>query len=307
MPYFFQLSAMMQIIATGVCSAAWSAFAPHIPLVGIFLAPFFLIPLFLVSFSQNKGAGALAAFISGCLTFLLSGPLPALAFFIIYFTLFLYLSFLFLQKDEKGIFRYSLGDILSKLSSLVLIIISAGLVILRMQNIDWQVSLEEQMSQIPLSTSDLKSLIHQLITWLPGLLGVSILGTLTLNAYIAQILLEKHQRQVRTRQALDWDSPLYWDIIFIMGLMLWLLAEFWQTHSIMVFAKAILSIACLPLIFIGFRICYLQLRQQASGKMWFFLLTIVSFLLVWPLVFIVILGLIEPWYGLTQYYASKQE
>jgi hypothetical protein len=138
------------------------------------------------------------------------------------------------------------------------------------------------------------------MSWLPSLLGLSVIASLAANASIAQWILQKQKKNLRVLTSSEWNIPLYWDIIAIIGLMTGCLAKAWNLSELMIAAKTIISFSCIPLGVIGLRVCYLRLSSVPAGRLWFRMLCIFSFLLVWPFVFIVLLGFIEPWYGLTQ-------
>ncbi len=303
---FSHLSPLQQAILAGVVSAFWSMAAPFIPLFGIFLAPLFLVPLFLVSFSHPTEFRFLA-FIASSLTILVfQGVMPAFILVLFYFTPSLYLSSLFLKKSSSGTFSYRYGDILSKMILGVLCAEILGLVILNSLNIDWQASFHHHLQKLSFLTVENKIFLDHFIPWIPGLLGISLLMTLVANACLAQKILLSFQQSLRLPQGIqDWSSPLYWDIIFISSLMIEIAGSVWNLSYANVVGKTILSLSSLPLLFIGLRICYLKLSSFSSGRILFRLLVILSFLLVWPLLFVVLLGLIEPWYGLMKRFPSS--
>ena len=303
---FFNLPPLLQASSAGFLSALWSIVIPKIPGVGLLLSPFLLVPLFFISLSRGLRYGSQAGLISTLCIFLLASPLAGYVFLFIHFIPFIAISTLILQKKASTEWSNSLGMILSKITAVLLIIIVSSLIALNNKSIDWQHNILQHLDQIVAPSPSAKPLIEQTIGWLPSLLGLSMILSLTANAYVAHALLEKFHRNLRIFQRVDWYVPLYWDVIGVLGLMIWILGKFYGSPQTLIIAKTIISLSCIPLAFIGVRICYLRLSWLPGGRLWFRLLCVVSFLLVWPFIFIVLLAFIEPWYGLTQRFSKNQ-
>jgi len=312
---FFNLPPFLQAGLAGFISALWSIAIPQIPGIGLLLSPFLLVPLFFVSFSVGLRIGLQAGLISTFFVFLLASPLAGCGFFILHFVPFMMISALFHQhKRERPISKdegcaewsYGAGTILSNMTGGFLFVIVGGLILMNSQNIDWQQNILQHLDQIAAQSASLKLMVEKVVGWLPSLLGVSMIASLTANAYVAQRLLEKTRNNLRVFQKEDWQIPLCWDIVVVLGMMMWSLGKFFGMPQTLLIAKTVITLGCVPLGFIGLRICYLRLNWQASGRLWFRLLCVLSFLLVWPLIFIVLLGFIESWYGLTQRFSKNQ-
>ncbi len=303
---FFNLPPLLQAGLAGFISALWSIAIPQIPGIGLLLSPFLLVPLFFVSFSVGLRIGLQAGLISTFFVFLLASPLAGCGFFILYFVPFMMISALFHQHKTNTEWSYGAGIILSNMTGVFLLVIVGGLIIMSSQNIDWQQGILQHLDQIAAQSASLKPMVEKVVPWLPSLLGVSMIASLTVNAYVAQTLLEKTRNNLRVFQKEDWQIPLCWDIVVVLGMMMWSLGKFFGLPQTLLIAKTVITLGCVPLGFIGLRICYLRLDWQASGRLWFRLLCVLSFLLVWPLIFIVLLGFIESWYGLTQRFSKNQ-
>ncbi len=303
---FFNLPPLLQAGLAGFISALWSIAIPQIPGIGLLLSPFLLVPLFFVSFSVGLRIGLQAGLISTFFVFLLASPLAGCGFFILHFVPFMMISALFHQHKTNTEWSYGAGIILSNMTGVFLLVIVGGLIIMSSQNIDWQQGILQHLDQIAAQSASLKPMVEKVVPWLPSLLGVSMIASLTVNAYVAQTLLEKTRNNLRVFQKEDWQIPLCWDIVVVLGMMMWSLGKFFGLPQTLLIAKTVITLGCVPLGFIGLRICYLRLDWQASGRLWFRLLCVLSFLLVWPLIFIVLLGFIESWYGLTQRFSKNQ-
>jgi hypothetical protein len=300
MSVFFHLSPLLQSVLAGLATAFWSITAPYLPVVGIVISPLFLIPLFFTSFRLGLTNALIAGLTSIFILYLFSGPLAASLFVFIHFIPFMGISFLFLHTNKGGKWAYGVGNILSKTTLSFLILFEVALVFLWSQDIYWQEIVQTQLQQLISLRPELKPIIDSLMSWLPSLVGLSVISSLVANAAISQCILQKRKINLRILNYYDWNIPLYWDIIAVIGLMVWCLAKAIDIPDLLIAAKTIISFNCIPLGVIGLRICYLRLSLVPGGRIWFRMICIFSFLLVWPFVFIVLLGFIEPWYGLTQ-------
>ncbi|RZI46045.1 hypothetical protein [Candidatus Finniella inopinata] len=302
---FFNLPPLLQTTLAGLVSALWAVIIPQIPVIGLILSPFLLVPLFFVSFSLGLKSGLQAGLSAVFFAFLISSPLAGYAFFILHFMPFMAISALFLyQKNDH--WTHAPGMILSKMTMTFLLLVLGGLALLNAQEIDWQQSILRHLDQMTTASPSLSPMIEQMVGWLPSLVGLSMMASLTANVYTAQTLLKKVHRNLRHFQGEAWQVPTYWDIMVVVSMMAWMLFKFLCLPQTLLMAKTAALLSCVPLGFTGFRICYLRLSALASGRLWFRVLCMACFLLVWPLVFIVLLGFIEPWYALTQRFSQNQ-
>jgi hypothetical protein len=117
------------------------------------------------------------------------------------------------------------------------------------------------------------------------------------NASLAQRLAVKGHLTQRP-YPLPQDSQLYenWDLVLAAGLLLIL-------TDISLFAfmgKNIALMSCVPLFLVGLKVVYAWLKQFDNPKFWVAGVIFMSIFLVWPAMFIVMFGILEPTARLSQ-------
>lgn len=282
------------------------------PFLSLFLNYFNVLPLFLVSLSIGLSAGIGAATFSLLGIFLAFGIYQAVGFLIISFLPFLLLSYLILKpstSNEHSDFQYPLGIIVSKVSLYVLLVTLIVFSFLNESGIDIRGSIHHFLNGVIPSelTVQKEKLVDQLIDVLPGIMLVSWIVTGMMNAFVAQRILLKQQQSLRPIRSNDYIFDTYWDIIVTAALMLIILNHFYHLPFLSLIGKTMALLGCLPLAAVGFRICQLRFSNGRLKGFGFSILIFLTFLLVWPLLVIVLLGFIEPWYGLTQRIAEKNQ
>ncbi|NBT85835.1 MAG: DUF2232 domain-containing protein [Alphaproteobacteria bacterium] len=282
------------------------------PFLSIFLNYFNILPLFLVSLSIGLSAGIGAATFSLLGIFLLFGAYQTVGFFVISYLPFLLLSYFILKTnsaDKHSGFQYPLGIIVSKVSLYILLVTVITFALLNESGIDIRASIHHFLEGvIPQELSVQKEkLLDQLVDVLPGVMLISWIVTGFMNAFVAQRILLKQQQNLRSVQAEDYIFDTYWDIIVTAALMLIILNHFYHSPFLSLIGKTVTLLGCLPLAAVGFRICHLRFSTGRLKGVGFSILIFLTFLLVWPLLLIVLLGFIEPWYGLTQRIAEKNQ
>ncbi|MBY0282063.1 MAG: YybS family protein [Alphaproteobacteria bacterium] len=282
------------------------------PFLSLFLNYFNVLPLFLVSLSLGLNAGVSAATIALIGIFLAFGAYQAIGFTFISYLPFLLLSYLILKPNlsrEDSDFKYPLGIIVSKVSLCVLLVSLTFFAFLYESGIDVRGSIHHFLNDMipPELTIDKAKLVDQLVDIIPGIMMVSWIVTGLMNALVAQRILVKQQEALRSLQESDYTFENYWDIVVTAALMLIILNHFFHLPLLSLIGKTAAFLGCLPMAAVGFRICQLRFSTGRFKGVGFSILIFLTFLLVWPLLIIVLLGFIEPWYGLTQRIAEKNK
>lgn len=126
----------------------------------------------------------------------------------------------------------------------------------------------------------------------PGLVGASWVLMGVVNCYLAQRLLQKYSRNLRTfNYEYDVRFHQWWDIILVAGLLLTRL----NFGQIDIFAKNIVIIACIPLYISGVNVIYKWVKKNELSGVWLIFVMLTSVIFVWPAMFIVGLGFVQPW------------
>jgi hypothetical protein len=293
----------------GAAVVAVSFISSLVPILGLFLNYFSALPLFLMSFAFGLQFGVRAATVAIFGFILFGGAYHAIGFLVITYIPFLLLSYFFLRPDSfGGGFRYPLADVLSKVNLCLLFSLVVSLLGLSFYGIDIRQSVQHFLEQaLPSGFLSIQpTAIAHLIDIFPSVLTISWVSTSLVNALLAYQLLARKNLSIRIIDvSKDINFNVYWDIVVTFGFMLIIGHHYWTLPLLSILGKTIMLMGCLPLLALGFRICYLAVQGTESKRFWFAVIIIMSFLLVWPLLIIVLLGFIEPWYGLTQRFAEK--
>ena len=291
------------ILRGGALSAAFSFIVFVTPIFGVIfhflaLAPLFYVGLRLrlngfVAASLFPLSGIVAAAgILGGLTFLLTCIVPSI----------LVLYWHFCKKGRN--FSYSRTEILHNFSKLIL----AGVIGLLF--FVW-VSNRDILSIFGMDSENIKRLgnispaTNNVIELLPGVSSFLLMLMIWLNYQIAYAFSLKVQK-IRAIDHTIKSLPNFWDIALVGSLWLYLLQKLVLHSSILnIASKTILCVSFFPLMVEGLDILRLMARFYKISALVYFITLSFVFLLVWPMVFVVALGLVEPWYGLKQRYIKS--
>lgn len=166
---------------------------------------------------------------------------------------------------------------------------------------------------------DLKSFIHQTPKMLSqhiemdGFIELLLSFFLTswfvqvlLNAVLAKFILIK--KSIITSKLVDpWYLPRFWDIPLTIGLLIMLLAQWFDAPYLHVWGRSIAINSALMLGLVGGRIFYTLIMNRTQKKIFFWLYVLSCFLLAWPFIIVVVLAFIEPWYDLTKIHTAKKQ
>lgn len=291
------------ILRGGALSAALSFIFFISPIFGVIshflaLAPLFYVGLrlrlngFIVASSfPLSGIVATAGIFAG-ITFLLTCIAPS--------ALILYWHF---YKKGRS-FSYARTEILHNFSKLFL----AGMIGLLF--FAW-VSNRDILSIFGMDSENIKRLsnispaTNNVIELLPGVSSFMLMLMIWLNYNIAYGFSLKIQK-IRTIDSTVKSLPNFWDIVLVSSLWLYLFQKLMLHSNILSIAsKTILCISFFPLMVEGLDIVRLMARFYKISPLVYFIILSLVFLLVWPIVFVVALGLVEPWYGLKQRYIKS--
>lgn len=291
------------ILRGGVLSAAFSFIFFISPIFGVIfhflaLAPLFYVGLrlrlngFIVASSFPLSGIIATAGIFGGMTFLLTCVAPS--------ALILYWHF---YKKGRN-FSYSRAEILHNFSKLFLVGIIGLLFFAWASNRDI-LSIFGMDSENIKRLSDISPATNNVIELLPGISSFMLMLIIWLNYQIAYAFSLKVQK-IRAIDNAVTSLPNFWDIILVSSLWLYLLQKLMLHSSILnIASKTILCVSFFPLMVEGLDIFRLMARFYKISPLVYFIILSFVFLLVYPLVFVVALGLVEPWYGLKQRYIKS--
>lgn len=295
------------IIQGGILCAAFSFVSLFIPIVGIVFNYFSLLPLFYVGLSLGI-RGYLAAItipligsicllgISGFVVFSISIILPSIA--ILYWH--------FLKKADTYV--YSNIDILHLFTSSFFVVACLCFAYFKFSiSADWLANLHQHIEEINKITK-VQTSVQSIVESLPGVFSFLWLLMIWVNFQIAYGMALKANISIRKpRTNENRILKPTWDIALVSSLWLMVLNSLFAGPEILkIFARTCACISSFPLLIDGIETIQLIARARKMPRYTVIFSMIVTFMLVWPMIFIVLLGLVEPWYGLKQKYLSKR-
>ena len=259
-------------------------------IVFLILSYFSLVPIAIAFISFGRMQGGVAAVVYFVLSLLLYGPLPTCGALLINLAPLCLFTILITPSNQQSHHvraTIRVGVSFSKVALFCLVV-----VVIAMLSVFDIASLTPIVDEID-GKLDGKffNVSRKVVEVLPGIITFSAFINMILNTYIANRLAQ--QLQLRFRKFPlpgDYYIPGYWDIVFVAGLLLQLTG----VETLVFVGKNVSLIACMPLYLLGFSTVFLWLDKQENRGVWLGLLAILSVLLVWPGVFIVFLGLVEP-------------
>jgi len=301
----------MTALLAGGAVVLLSLLSSAFPLLGMFLNYFTVLPLFLVSLSLGMNAGIFAALAAFLGIFLMIGAYQAAGFLAITCLPFLLLSYFALQTKSSSsavVFSYPLGVVLSKTTLSVGAVVLALFILLEGAGVDIRASIYHFLDSLIANelVPEKARILNQLVDIFPGIIVLSCLSTAILNALMAQKILIQKKLALRQPQPDDLSFDGFWDIVVTAALMMIISGSIFDSSSLSLLGKTVALLGAVPLGFAGFRVFYLRFFKDRFKAISFGVLVLLTFLLVWPLLFIVLLGFIEPWYGLAQPGAVKK-
>jgi hypothetical protein len=126
----------------------------------------------------------------------------------------------------------------------------------------------------------------------PGIMAISWIMMGLFNCYFAQKLLQKYSKNIRTFHVKsDGYFHQWWDIAMVAALML----SYVHFSQINLLAKNLVLIVCIPLYILGLNVIYRWVSRNKLSGLWLIFIIITSVIFIWPAVFIVSLGFVQPW------------
>ena len=294
---------LLLILQGGSLCAAFSFLIFMWPLPGILAKFFSLAPIFYVGICLGVKACAIAIAIPLLWTLVILGANQCIATLILFMPVILILHWHFLKAN--GRYKNSMTDILHIFSSRFFYFIVGCLLTLKVLNIPW-------IENLQINFSETVKLLHvqapnNLFEILPS--GVVFLWLLMIwinfqMAYGIAIKVNKAKHKPSIKQNM-YLQPI-WDIVLIASLCLMLLNNLlFNSLFLAVFSRILVGASAFPLFIDGLETAQIIARTNKYPKIAVRIFLIFTFMLVWPMIFVVLLGLMEPWYGLKQKYLSK--
>lgn len=293
------------IIQGGALCAAFSFMIFINPALGSITNFFSLLPIFYVGICLGIQGFLFATIIPLIGYFVLLGPAGVFSFILsLFLPAFIILHTHFFK--ENGHYKFSSLDIVHKLSGYFLILITASFIYIKyshnlvFENFVKKIKAFNNAAKISLET-------NSLIESIPGITIFIVVLMIWLNFQTAYALALKANKNLRkqTKRQLSLLPPV-WDIAFIFSLWLVIANQlFVESLLLNIFSRAALCLCSFPLLIDGIEIIQLVAKVHKLPPISITIFIMLTFLLVWPMIFIVLLGLIEPLCGIKKKYYSK--
>jgi hypothetical protein len=276
-------------IFCGALSAALALFPLKFNIISFLIAYFAALPLFFVGLCWGFYRLLLGALIAFGIFSIKAGMHAGFVFLITT-----------LAPASLIVYRFQKGDpagyIVSWVTGLTIAIFLGVLLVLSVQSVNVLDLLHSWFSFFS-EEQAFKNLHEQIIPLLPGISSISWMMMCLVNASVAQRLAVKGHLTQRP-YPLPKDSQVYesWDLVLAAGLLLIL-------TDIPLFAfmgKNIALMSCVPIFLVGLKVVYVWLKQFDNPKFWVVGVIFMSIFLVWPAIFIVMFGVLEPTARLSQ-------
>lgn len=293
------------IIQGGALCAAFSFMVLLNPFLGLFVGLFTLLPLFYVGLSLGIRGFIFSSFIPLIGYLLLLGPLGFITFMIsLFLPAFILLYWHFFR--EKSTYKFSSIDIVHKLSSYALAIATLGFAYLKFTN-STIFEVFARKIEVVNNLAKTPTISAPVIEMVPGIISFFGLLMLWLNFQTAYAMALRTNKAIRKpAKTQNVFLPPVWDIIFVTALWLTIANQlFIKSSLISIFSRTSLCIAAFPLLIDGLETIQLIAKAHKLPALSVVIFITMTFLLVWPMTFIVLLALMEPLCGIKKKYYSK--
>lgn len=254
-----------------------------LPLVGGLLSYFSSVPLYILLFHLGAPATIIGSF-TVCIIISLLQNTQGLGIWITHFLplVSIALSYRFkpMQVAPYYIFHMLCGVALA-IMCLALIVFSPS----------FEKKFEQMLPSLELLAKNFHIIPAVLIRFLPGIIGISWVLMSFGNYMFAYTLAPKMSSQFKPYQNNLWYMPHMWDIPFLSGLMFILLNNWFEYSFFYLAGPSMTLFSSFPLLLKGFRNIYTLVNKPAV----FWLIFSLSFILAWPLLFVVLSTFVEPW------------
>jgi hypothetical protein len=139
---------------------------------------------------------------------------------------------------------------------------------------------------------DMEPFFIKVFPFLPGLFAFSLGALIILNAILAQGLLVRFKRNLRPTPSLEnLQVPNSFLIIFGLAIILSLIG----VGSIEVLGKSMAFVLTFPFFLVGLGMIHRMLRKTSFVILGLTLFYVILLLLLWPALFVILLGMLKPW------------
>jgi hypothetical protein len=284
----------------GLSSFLLTVLGAYIPGFGVllnYLAPF---PLFLVGMHQGVPSGIQAAFVFGVLFLLAFGPWAMGVFWFSTIIPVFIVLLSTLKKDASGNFPTPFF-IIERMCGWGILITIGSLLFLEVYGINVSKTITDSLTLLFENTAFLQNQpLDFLAQLLPAALTSSWLMHSVFMAFLAQKILVSQGKNMRHIPPFRAPKRHVWDINLAGGMIISLMGGFLNSPLIAMCGKCIVIYALFPLGALGLYTLNLMQKYYNVGVFLFYGGLTLAFLLVWPLAIIVLLGFVEPWYGLNK-------
>lgn len=291
----------------GLVCAAFSLVPLSFSILALILNYFSSLPLYLVAFGWGWQKGARACFVTFLIFLVSLGVSASFALSVTTLIPVLTISAAFLHRvsaskdGSEEMEWYPARYSISWITGCALVLFLGFTAYLMTKYATPEEAIKEWFSALEKQTY-IKDVNAKLMGVFPGIIAVSWIVMNLVNAAIAQRILQKYVLNIRPYPGLR-DRLLHqnWDIILICGVMLEL-----TDHPLFAFIGTnVAVISCVPLYLLGLSVVRTWLNQVEEARIWIFCIVVLSFLLVWPGLIVVLLGVLEPSLKLSQRFTKK--
>lgn len=288
---------LLKAILAGLISFVCIALSPHVPVFGFLLNYLTPIPLLLLGFSMGLHLGFIAVLTTGVLLVISFGFALTIPFVLSTLMPFLLICFAFLKKDARGNF-VSTDTILDTLCVWGCIGTLLGLVALDFLGFNPIQAIEKTINIIANATPLLQGQsVSFLVEFFPAIMTASWLIHMLFLSAISQKMLISRNLNLRLVNPFVPPKKHIWDIELVCGIMIVLAGSHFGSPLLKACGNVVIIYSVFPLAAFGFYTLRMIRNYYGLGNFFFYGAVIFAFLLVWPLLFIVLLGFVEPWYG----------
>jgi hypothetical protein len=296
-------------IGGGILSALIYVLSGHGAFGGMLLAYFAPLPIFAIGLGLGAAAGAISSGVAAVVMLFAGDVLAALVYALmntIPAIILLRQAMLSRVNDQGDTEWFPAGDMIVLASAIAAVIFTIAAA--------WfsttQAGLEESIrsfvadlvSQIlPQAPSEqTMPLIQKVARILPGFVGASWLIMIVVNGAVAQGLLVRFGKNLRTSPSLvDMEFPQWFPFLAAFAAVMAALLP----DGFGFYGQNLLIITVAPFFFMGLAVVHALCRSRSAGTV--LLVTFYLFLAIfgWPAVIVVLLGLIEQWAGVRRRFA----
>lgn len=300
---------LLAAIGGGLASALVYALTGMGSFGGILLAYFAPLPLYLIGLSLGLTASAVASAVAAVAMLVLGGFLSAAIFVVVNAlpALIVIRQALQSRPDAQGQTAwYPAGMLVISLSITGAVLYSVVALWLGAQPAGMEGSVQalvEQLTEriIPMESADSRPMVVAMLTpFLPGIMAVSWLVMVVVNASLAQGLLVRFKRNCRpSPDIVTMEFPNWFPVAAALAALIgYLLPGAWGYYGV-----NLAMILILPFFFMGLAVVHAICRRASATA---FILTIFYGMLIifgWLAILVAALGLIEPWVGVRRRFA----